>query len=574
MPATELQVVNLGSAEQPNVFFGTQGGIESWRALTGPHLTYLGNPKEAEGGVVTLCIAVATLSNDMGTVTRQPANKMRARKAMVQKATNRPRQAAVDACLRRVEGLCQTSGIDCVIVRVFDAAEDKSACKRVLRERDGWRNLPFRVAYYLDIEPSPWTGQHLDATTSPQCFADALDMARRLNGAPTDMPDAMKSRLQNLFNIYVDQCIDHIYQSALLVAVTPYAALGKVVKWFTRNRASVLAVDEAHVMQCVFNQSTFLFAFDPRQLPAFSASKTSPMVPRVNTYENQTISSLAERLFTLEWPIISMDQQFRVLPGLFDPAREAFYAQRNIVDIRDPGADTSVTAVVESWLGKRGGSPPPSGKFWPAFLNITGTRCEKVTDSKSSINPEMWEQFFSVLWYDLLRPNAEFRIEWNRLCIITPYRATTNYIKDYLRRRGLELTTSTVDLWKEPSPIAHPSQAGYVAEAIRALVLTEDSVAPDREEPTVRLHNPMKLDCATIDSYQGQEKDLVFFFSTVSALSGPKFVANANRLCVAFTRMRQALIVVGDPGTRTRNKKDIAEYGQHLDTRAFNGLWG
>lgn len=87
------------------------------------------------------------------------------------------------------------------------------------------------------------------------------------------------------------------------------------------------------------------------------------------------------------------------------------------------------------------------------------------------------------------------------------------------------------------------------------------------------MHNPMSIDCATIDSYQGQEKDLVFFFSTVSASSGPKFVVNANRLCVAFTRMKQALVVVGDQGTRTHKKKEVTENEQHLDTRAFSALW-
>lgn len=38
----------------------------------------------------------------------------------------------------------------------------------------------------------------------------------------------------------------------------------------------------------------------------------------------------------------------------------------------------------------------------------------------------------------------------------------------------------------------------------------------------------MAIDCATIDSYQGQEKDLVFFASTASASSSPKFVANVR----------------------------------------------
>lgn len=83
----------------------------------------------------------------------------------------------------------------------------------------------------------------------------------------------------------------------------------------------------------------------------------------------------------------------------------------------------------------------------------------------------------------------------------------------------------------------------------------------------------MSLDFATIDSYQGQEKDFVLFFSTVSASSGPKFVANSNRLCVAFTRMRQGLIVVGDQGLVPRKRWEVTEGGQHLDTRAFNYLW-
>lgn len=62
----------------------------------------------------------------------------------------------------------------------------------------------------------------------------------------------------------------------------------------------------------------------------------------------------------------------------------------------------------------------------------------------------------------------------------------------------------------------------------------------------------------------------MFSSSTVSASSGPKFVANPNRLCVAFTRMRQCLIIVGDQGTR---RMEVTESGQHLDTRAFNHLW-
>lgn len=470
------------------------------------------------------------------------------------------RHEAVDACLRKVEVMVKTSGLDCTIIRAFDAAEDKEACKRVFRYRNQWRNAEFRVrskwrphlsvafwvAYYLGMESSPWTDRHLDATTAPQCFHDAQHMARQLDDAPDDMPESQKSRLRNTFSVHLDKCIDHIYSSALLVAVTPYAALGKMVKWFTRNRASVLAVDEAaaiveaHVLQCVYNQSVFLFAFDPQQLPTFSASKTSPIVPRVNTYEDQYICSLAERLYTLEWPIMLMDQQFRMLPGLFDPARDVFYQRRAIQDVTTPDADAAIAHNVEMWVMDKGGSPPQPGKYWPVFVDIRGTKCEKLPDSKSSINKAMWKIFFDkVLWPDFLSPGAPFHVDWNKLCILTPYRAMTNHIQDFLHERGLDLTTDTLPFHHDDG-VPDQSQDENLAAAMSALVVAEDpddSNRPDGPEPTVRTHKPMSLDCATIDSYQGQEKDIVFSSSTVSASSGPKFVAIPNCLCVAFNHL-------------------------------------
>lgn len=185
-------------------------------------------------------------------------------------------------------------------------------------------------------------------------------MAQQLNDGPTDLSEAANSRLHNTFSVHVDQCIDHIYPSALLIAATPYSALGKMAKWFTRSRAYALvvdeaaAIDEAHVLQCVYNQSVFLFAFEHQQLRTFSASKTSLMVPRVNMHENQLVCSLAERLYTLEWPITLMDQQFRMLPGLFDPAR--------IEDLMSPGTDTSIAHIVETWVMAQSTSPPQPGK--------------------------------------------------------------------------------------------------------------------------------------------------------------------------------------------------------------------
>lgn len=129
----------------------------------------------------------------------------------------------------------------------------------------------------------------------------------------------------------------------------------------------------------------------------------------------------------------------------------------------------------------------------------------------------------------------------------------TNYIQGFLYRRGLELTILTQNSQGQTGRASSPDPDENLAETLGALILADEvdsSTVPDEAEPTVRNHNPMAIACATIDSYQGQEKDLVFFFSTVSTSSGHKFVANPNLLCVAFTSMRQGLIVVGVPTER------------------------
>lgn len=122
-------------------------------------------------------------------------------------------------------------------------------------------------------------------------------------------------------------------------------------------------------------------------------------------------------------------------------------------------------------------------------------------------------------------------MEWGRICIITPYRAVTNYIQGSLYERGLDLTTSTQGSQGQTGLGSGPDRDENLAETLGASILAEDvddSTGPDGPGPTIRTHNPMANDCATIDSYQGQEKDLVFFASTASASSSPKFVANVR----------------------------------------------
>lgn len=52
------------------------------------------------------------------------------------------------------------------------------------------------------------------------------------------------------------------------------------------------------------------------------------------------------------------------------------------------------------------------------------------------MNKEMWDIFFEKIpWPDFLSPKTEFRVGWGRICIITPYRAMTDYVRGFLYAR-------------------------------------------------------------------------------------------------------------------------------------------
>ena len=66
------------------------------------------------------------------------------------------------------------------------------------------------------------------------------------------------------------------------------------------------------------------------------------------------------------------------------------------------------------------------------------------------------------------------------------------------------------------------------------------------------LHGELAGACrvGTVDSFQGQETELVVFSATRSnAMGDMGFLRDPRRLCVAITRARRGLILVGDART-------------------------
>lgn len=72
----------------------------------------------------------------------------------------------------------------------------------------------------------------------------------------------------------------------------------------------------------------------------------------------------------------------------------------------------------------------------------------------------------------------------------------TAHIQEFIQEQGIEIDVG----YDEKGALEH------------RISIEETEDEQDPAGPTVRRHNPMAMDTATIDSYQGQEKDLVILF--------------------------------------------------------------
>lgn len=91
--------------------------------------------------------------------------------------------------------------------------------------------------------------------------------------------------------------------------------------------------------------------------------------------------------------------------------------------------------------------------------------------------------------------------------------------------------------------------------------------------PALTIH-ANKISINTIDSFQGQERDVVYISLTRSNTDGTiGFLADVRRMNVAMTRARKKLVVIGDGATLSRSVfyNDFMKYSEELD--AYHSAW-
>lgn len=155
---------------------------------------------------------------------------------------------------------------------------------------------------------------------------------------------------------------------------------------------------------------------------------------------------LGVRLRLINWPVIVMDQQFRMLPGMMDPAKAGFYKEDVIVDVLNPLKNTNIAICLEGWAQAHGRGISVRchqqsyiGRYSWTF-GSGNTHCVRATNSQSSENRAMWDSFVPILVRQIL-PS----VPSHEIAILVPYRAMLDYVVADLRERGIDIQVGRLE---------------------------------------------------------------------------------------------------------------------------------
>lgn len=279
---------------------------------------------------------------------------------------------------------------------------------------------------------------------------------------------------------------------------------------------------------------------DHRQLPHLlepEVERELELSVREETRE-QIRKSLFERLFlhvkTLEsqdgikrW--VTLDTQYRMHPVLGSFVSDAFYKAYNEAFLSPPGAESSPQFA-------HGLGGPYEGKLavWKNIPLANGGE-ERAGNS--------WKRPSEAQW---IATEARRLLEESpglSIGVISFYTAQVDAIKEAMQREGLTTLTDDGTL--------------VIADAWRSTVNSQGETCE-------------RLRVGTVDAFQGKEFDIVFLAATRSNRIQPadekmkrrKFghLLLDNRLCVAMSRQKRLLIVVGDAAMATNHVPGLQEF--------------
>jgi ATP-dependent RNA/DNA helicase IGHMBP2 len=132
------------------------------------------------------------------------------------------------------------------------------------------------------------------------------------------------------------------------------------------------------------------------------------------------------------------------------------------------------------------------------------------------------------------------------------------------------LTQLAADLLTEGYTTEHFPSIAVISPYKQQIALLKDQL---KHSPALEVYGD-KISVNTIDSFQGQERDIVYISMTRSNTEGQiGFLSDIRRMNVAMTRARKKLVIIGDSGTLSGLPfyADFVTYTEGMD--AYKSAW-
>ena len=279
---------------------------------------------------------------------------------------------------------------------------------------------------------------------------------------------------------------------------------------------------------------------DTKQLPPTVASSSKELRESLGTSPMDRL----EKSGLVEQTILRI--QYRMVQALLDHPSKYFYnglvksavessAKKKMMLDQNPISD-AFAPVEEGPTTLL--APLPTGFAWPnpssplAFVNIGRGQAEVLHDSSLGLagrsNPTEAKLVAQIV-ADILE---EGQLKTSQICVLTPYSKQVSVIRSTLEKESLirRFRKNDIDKSKKDNTSMGVSNAPLTSISDTAIV---------RSIIDVRV--------GTVDSFQGQETEVVIFSAVRSnTFSELGFLRDPRRLCVALTRARKGLIILGD----------------------------
>jgi len=324
---------------------------------------------------------------------------------------------------------------------------------------------------------------------------------------------------KNLIVDSMQSCKQEAFNEADVIVTTLTGSSNMFIRNI-KDKISLLIVDEAS--QATELTTLIPLTYDiPKAILIGDSKQLPPTVIHNDAKNNNYGRSLFERLqYNSPESVHLLDIQYRMHPMISTLSSKCFY-ENAIVN----GENVKSKKWQKSWFKN-----PDFGPL--VFYNVKGIINK---DDSSLTNMKEANEVLNII-KNLLNAKPSLSINTS-ISVISPYRAQVFLIRKKLKLLHKDNLDRFSKYQKE------------IQENQEAIQLTDEG-----KELLKKINILENINVNTVDSFQGQESDIVILSCVRSGTRSLGFLTDKRRLNVSITRARFSLIIFGDSQTLSKDK--------------------